>query len=224
MKNMNTTLEFLTDLKNNNDRDWFQAHREQYERSQNEVKNLFAELGELIRKQDEIDHIGSKVFRIYRDVRFSKDKSPYKTSRSMVFRRAGAERRGGYYLHVEPGNIFLATGFWKPDPQELFHLRKQISQSDEEMRSILNEKTIKEYFGEMQGDKLKRAPKGFDKEDPALDLLRYKGFILTHQFNREEAESPDFAMNVAEGFHKARPFLNYMSEILTTDLNGVPLA
>ena len=141
----------------------------------------------------------------------------------MTFRRAGDERRGGYYVHIEPGNIFLATGFWEPSPSDLLHIRKQISQSDETLRAILNSKEINKYFGEMQGEQLKTAPKGFDKEDPAIDLLRYKRFILTHHFDEKDALSPEFAGKVANGFAKARPFLDYMTEILTTDLNGVPL-
>ncbi len=220
---MKKTLEFLKDLDKNNNREWFDANRDRYEISQAEVKDFFLTLQELIGKDDVLDPSGSKIFRIYRDVRFSKDKSPYKKSRSMTFRRAGDERRGGYYLHIEPGNIFLATGFWEPSPPDLLHLRKQISQSDETLRSILTSKEVKKYFGEMQGEQLKTAPKGFDKEDPAIDLLRYKRFILTHQFQEEEALSPAFAENVAGGFRKARPFLDHMTEMLTTDLNGVPL-
>ena len=220
---MKKTLEFLKDLDKNNNREWFEQNRDRYEASHAEVKDFFLILKELIGKEDVLDPSGSKVFRIYRDVRFSKDKSPYNKSRSMTFRRAGDERRGGYYLHIEPGNIFLATGFWEPSPSDLLHIRKQISQSDETLRAILNSKEINKYFGEMQGEQLKTAPKGFDKEDPAIDLLRYKRFILTHHFDEKDALSPEFAGKVANGFVKARPFLDYMTEILTTDLNGVPL-
>ncbi|MEJ2005151.1 MAG: DUF2461 domain-containing protein [Cyclobacteriaceae bacterium] len=221
---MKNTLEFLKDLVENNDRDWFEENRSRYESSHEEVKTLFSDIAEKLAKHDLLDTTGSKVFRIYRDVRFSKDKAPYKKSRSMVFRRAGDDRRGGYYLHVEPGNIFLATGFWEPDPADLLHIRKHIQQSDEMLRDVLNDKVIKNYFGEMQGEQLKTAPKGFDKDDPAIDLLRYKRFILSHEFTEKELLSDNFSQLVSEGFKKARPFLDCMTEYLTTDLNGVPLA
>jgi len=220
---MKKTIEFLKDLKENNDRDWFENNRSAYEASQEEVRELFSAIGNELRKHDELDLAGSKIFRIYRDVRFSKNKAPYKLSRSMVFMRAGAERRGGYYLHIEPGNVFLATGFWKPEAPDLLHIRQQIAQADDMLRDILNNRNVKEYFGELEGEQLKTAPKGFDKDHPAIDLLRYKGFILTHKFTQKDALAGDFSSQVAEGFRKARPFLDYMTEILTTDLNGVPL-
>ena len=220
---MKKTLSFLTELRSNNNREWFEAKRDLYEASHQEVKNLASTLEEGIRSFDVPDPNGTHVFRIYRDVRFSKDKTPYKVSRSMYFTRMGHERRGGYYVHIEPDNSFIACGFWEPSPDDLRHIRKQISQDPDLFRQVLNDKEFKRYFGELEGEKLKTAPKGFDREDPAIDLIRHKRFIITHAFANNEIEAKDFPEKVTDGFRRALPFLEYMTEILTTDLNGEPI-
>ncbi|MCA6078561.1 DUF2461 domain-containing protein [Fulvivirga sedimenti] len=220
---MKNTLQFLSRLKSNNNREWFEKNKKQYEISNDETKALAASLESLIREFDELEPSGTKIYRIYRDVRFSNDKTPYKITRSMSFTRAGEERRGGYYVQIQPGQSFLATGFWGPEPADLLHIRKQISQDSEQLRKVLDGKSFKSYFGELYGDQLKTAPKGFEKDDPAIDLLRYKQFILTHSFTDEEVLAPNFASLVAAGYKKAMPFLNCMTEMLITDLNGVPL-
>jgi len=221
---MKKTLDFLKQLKINNERDWFKANKEIYDESQAEFKSFVTNVEERLKSHDLIDESGTKVFRIYRDVRFSKDKTPYNTHRSVGFKRATSFKRGGYYLKIQPGgNSFLAGGFWRPDSDDLLLIRQQIEMEPERMRSILNEKDFKNYFGELEGEQLKTAPKGFDKESNAIDLLRHKGFILSHPFTDHEVLSENFAEMVNAGFMKLRPFLDYMTEIVTTDLNGESL-
>ena len=215
-------FQFLIDLKNNNDRDWFASNKKRYEQ---ELQNMIAFADLLLGKMKEHDNIetetGKKsLHRIYRDTRFSKDKTPYKTNLSGSFKRATKLLRGGYYFHIEPGNVFVGGGFWGPEPADLKRVRVDIAADDTEMRAIINSPSFKKYFGELKGEQLKTAPKGFDKEHPAVDLLRYKQFLLGHHFTDVEAMQPDFADKVNEVFKAMRPFFNYMSEVLTTDVNG----
>ena len=220
---MKKTLAFLKALSRNNNREWFEKNRDAYEASNEEVKNLSQVLEGLIGEFDELDPQGTHIYRIYRDVRFSKNKIPYKTTRSMSFKREGAHRRGGYYLQISPGETFLASGFWGPEPADLLHIRQQLAQDHETLEKIITEKAFVNYFGELRGDKLKTAPKGFPKDHEAVELLRYKQFIVTHPFSDEEVLSNEFPEKVAEGFRKVQPFLTHMTELLTTDLNGTPL-
>lgn len=164
------------------------------------------------------------MFRIYRDVRFSKDKSPYKTHWSGSFKRASKYRRGGYYFHIEPGNqSFIAGGFWAPNKEDLARIREEIAQAPDEFREIIETKTFVDTFGSLQGEQLKSAPKGYDKDHPAIDLLRYKQFIVVKPFSDEEVLRSDFVEVVNAVFQKMRPFFDYMSEVLTTDANGEPI-
>ncbi|MDX1629607.1 MAG: DUF2461 domain-containing protein [Fulvivirga sp.] len=221
---MKKTLDFLKKVKKNNNREWFNENKAAYLQSEEELKSFVHQVAAKMSAHDVIDPDGTKIYRIYRDVRFSNDKTPYKKHRAAHFKRFGADRRGGYYLHIEPGNNFIAGGFWRPSSDDLLLMRKHIEQDAEPLRDILNQKGLKNYFGEMVGDKVKTAPKGFSRDHPAIDLLQYKGYILTHEFTDDEVVDPHFAQEVSDGFRNMRPFLDYMTEIVTTDLNGVPLA
>ncbi|WP_246206130.1 DUF2461 domain-containing protein [Fulvivirga aurantia] len=216
-------MSFLKQIARNNDRDWFKENKGIYDTSQQEFKDFVFTLGEKMKAHDVLDDSGTKIYRIYRDVRFSKDKTPYNLHRSAHFTRASESRRGGYYLRVEPGASVIAGGFWRPNPEDLNLIRKQIEQNPDELREILNSDNIEQYFGNLEGEKVKTAPKGYTKDHPAIDLLRHKGFILVHNFTDEEVLSNDFIDKASEGFSKMRPFLDYMTEIVTTDLNGESL-
>jgi len=218
-------FDFLNQLRKNNNRDWFNDHKEEY-LAQHENMIAFAnELLTELNKHDNIETASGKksLFRIYRDVRFSKDKSPYKTHWAGGFRRATKELRGGYYFHIEPGNTMLGGGFWAPNKDDLQRIREDIATDASELRKILNSKNFKETFGELEGEQLKTCPKGFDKESPAVDLLRYKQFIISTKFTDQEVLSPDFVLKVVDAFKKMRPFFDYMSESVTTDENGVSI-
>ena len=220
-------IKFLKDLEKNNNRDWFKANKKRFDE---DVKAPFEHfIGVMIDKMQEKDPgiiITPKdaIFRIYRDVRFSKNKTPYKTHFGGSFHRIKPKLRGGYYVHIAPNNeSFIATGFWEPNREDLLRIRKEFEIDDAEIRTIINDPTFKSIWGEFQGDEVKTAPKGFSKEHKAIDLIRKKQFIFTKKYTDKEVTSGDFMNKVDEDFKAIRPFFNYMSEVLTTDLNGVSL-
>jgi uncharacterized protein (TIGR02453 family) len=213
-----STLEFLTQLKENNDRDWFATNKKAFETEQKLAKTFFTSVGMQLEKMDSIEHL--QIFRIYRDVRFSKNKAPYKNHFSVGFTRTKPLLRGGYYLHIEPCASFVGGGFWEPNPVDLNRIRKEFEMDDEEIRTILADVTLKKIFGKLKGDELKTAPKGFDKTHPAIDLIRKKQYLLTRSFSDKEVLSPHFEEEVLATFKAMRPFFNYMSEVLSSNLNG----
>lgn len=219
------TLDFLDDLKKNNNREWFQENKSRYDLSHQEMVNFADSLLKLMNEDDVIETVSGKksLFRIYRDVRFSKNKLPYKTNRSGSFRRAGAQRRGGYYFSIEPGNSMIGGGFYAPNKDDLQHLRSQIDTDASPLRNALAQKEFKTFYGELLGEQLKTAPRGFEVDHPNIDLLRYKNFYVMHAFTDEEVLSDDFVEKVAKGLQALRPFFDAMTEYLTTDLNGESL-
>ena len=216
------TFTFFKKLEKNNDRDWFNEHKPEFKAIEAKVKSAYNRLGERMNTHDQIEKI--KIFRIYRDVRFSKNKLPYKTHFGGSFARKKPELRGGYYLHIQPNNeSFIAAGFWEPSKEDLFRIRKEFEIDDREMRDILSNKVFKTTWGNFVGDELKTAPKGFDKEHPAIDLIRKKQFIFTKKFSDKDVLADDFLDSVNDAFKKIRPYFNYMSDVLTTNLNGESL-
>ncbi|KAA3651717.1 MAG: DUF2461 domain-containing protein [Bacteroidetes bacterium] len=216
------TIDFLKDLKKNNTKEWFQENKKRYELSHKEVYTFADAIIEKLNQHDVIETPSGKksMFRIYRDVRFSKNKEPYKTNRSGSFSRYGSDRRGGYYFSIEPGNSMIGGGFYAPNKEDLQLIRDQISLDAAPLRSVLENKTFKSYFGSLQGEQLKTAPRGFEKDDPNIDLLRFKNFYVMHRFTDEEVMSENFIEQAMDGFLKILPFFDVMTEYLTTDLNG----
>lgn len=213
------TFAFFNKLAKNNDRDWFNENKPEFKAIETKIKASYNYLGELMSFHDQIEKI--KIFRIYRDVRFSKNKLPYKTHFGGSFARRKPDLRGGYYLHIQPNNeSFIATGFWEPNKEDLFRIRKEFEMDDSEMRAILNNKTFKSTWGSFVGDELKTAPKGFSKEHPAIDLIRKKQFIFTKKYTDKEVVAENFLNDVNDSFKKIRPYFDYMSDVLTTNLNG----
>ncbi|MDC3253000.1 DUF2461 domain-containing protein, partial [Crocinitomicaceae bacterium] len=181
---------------------------------------------EKMNSHDNIETISGKksLFRIYRDVRFSKDKSPYKTHWGGGLKRATKYLRGGYYFHIQPdGKSFVGGGFWAPNKEDLFRIREELASDAEEFRAIVNSKEIQTTFGPLSGEQLKTAPKGFDKDHPDIDLMRFKQFVFIKPFSDKEVLSDQFDTVVSETFKKLRPFFDLMSDVLTTDSNGSPL-
>ncbi len=215
-------LDFLKDLKNNNNREWFTKNKSVYEKFYNETVAFADAVINELRKHDHIENVSGKksLMRIYRDVRFSKDKSPYKSNWGMGFSRATKLLRGGYYVHLEPNGCFVGGGFWNPNPADLLRMRKEISINPKEFRAILNDKAFRNTFGELFGEKLKTIPKGFEKDDEAIDLLQFKQFLISKKFTNKEVTAPDFYKKVDETFQTMRPFFDFMSVALTTNENG----
>lgn len=213
---------FFKKLAKNNDRDWFNDNKPEFKAIEAKMKTAYNHLGELMNAHDQIEKI--KIFRIYRDVRFSKNKLPYKTHFGGSFARKKPELRGGYYLHIQPNDeSFIATGFWDPSKEDILRIRKEFEMDDSEMRAILNDKIFKTTWGNFTGDELKTAPKGFDKEHPAIDLIRRKQFIFVKKYTDKEVLADNFINEVNDAFKKIRPFFNFMSDVLTTNLNGESL-
>lgn len=213
-----STLKFLKDLDRNNNREWFLAHKEQYEQALANLKEFKEEVHKAINKKDLLED--SRLFRIYRDVRFSKDKAPYKNNFGIHFTRATALRRGGYYLHIEPGKSFAGGGFWSPEPQDLKRLRDEFAFDDAPIRKIVTNKTFVKYFGALQGEELKTAPSGYERDHPAIELIRKKQLIVGRNFTDKEVQDKIFLKEVTVTFEAMRPFFDYMSDVLTTDVNG----
>jgi len=220
-----SVFSFLEDLKENNHREWFQNNKTRYQEQYNYALQFADELLLRMKQIDTIETISGKksLFRINKDVRFSKDKSPYKTNIGGALTRATKYLRGGYYFHIEPGNCFLGGGFWAPSTEDLKHIRLQIAADPEPLQQILSSKEFIATFGQLEGEKLKSAPKGFSKDHPAINLINYKQFLLIKKLTDEEVQSKQYLETVVSTFQAMRPFFDYMSEILTTDLNGEPL-
>ena len=213
---------FLNNLKVNNHRDWMQEHKKEYQSHEKSLKAFYSSVEEGLNKTDKIAK--TKVFRINRDIRFSNDKTPYNVHRSVSFSRAGEVRRGGYYLRLEPGNSLMAGGFFDPNPADLLRIRKEFEMDATPIRKILNTKDFKIAFdGFVQEHAVKTAPKGFSKEDPNIDLIRLKNYFVVHKFTDDEVFSEDFKDTLLYYYGLLRPYFDYMSEVLTTDLNGVSL-
>ena len=212
-------FKFLNDLKENNTREWFAENKDYYLKEEGKIKNFFTTINEELSFIDNIG--GMKAYRIYRDIRFSKDKTPYKTYRSCSYKRATEALRGGYHLEITPGGSFLAAGFWQPNKEDLFRIRKEFELDRSYIEKILSDKKFTKLFeGFHTRNSLKVAPIGFDKNHPNIDLIRKKDFIVLRKFTDKEVLSKDFHTTVINSFKAVRPLFNYMSDVLTTNLNG----
>lgn len=217
-----STIKFLKDLALNNDRDWFANEKPKYIKSQQNIIDFVDALILEMKKHDHIDNTSGKasLYRIYNDVRFSKDKSPYNARFAFGFRRSTKLLRGGYYMNIKPGNTYLACGFFSPNAEDLHRIRLDILDNNDQWKKVLNSRGIKKNFGELQGDQLTTAPRGFDKDHPSIKYIRYKQLFLRHDFTDKEVLSENFVKEVNQIFRSVRPFFDLMSEILTTNLNG----
>lgn len=217
-----TTFTFLQSLKRNNNREWFQKNKERYLASQLNVIHWLDELIAEMNKHDQLQTQNGKeaLYRIYNDVRFSADKTPYNPRFAGYFKRLKPQLRGGYYFWIKPGESRIACGFGYPNSQDLLRIRQDIDVNYKDWRKLLKEKKLQSTFGTLQGEQVKTTPKGFLKDHPAIDLLRYKQFWFEKSYTDAEVLSPNFLKQVNKDFKAIRPFFNYMSEVLSTDLNG----
>ncbi|MBH1959292.1 MAG: DUF2461 domain-containing protein [Flavobacteriia bacterium] len=211
----NSTLMFLKDLSKNNNRDWFTENKEQYISANNNVKDFVEVLIDEIGKFDEeILKTDAKkaLFRIYRDVRFSKDKSPYKTNFGAGLGMGKGNRISGYYLHIEPGKSFLAGGVYLPEPSVLKEIRKEISMNSKEFLNILDQDEFRNNFrGLSVKNKLQRVPNGFEKDDPMAEFLKLKSFIVVHPVSNEALMRETAAKNFAQIFKSIKPLNDFLS-------------
>jgi len=215
------TIVFLRELKLNNNRDWFNKNKQRFNSIQSGVKEFANEVNESLKKSDDIEKL--KIFRIYRDLRFSKDKTPYKKNIGMAFHRAKPELRGGYYLELSADESFVAVGFWNPNKEDLLRIRKEIEVDGQEFESVINDRKIKDIWGEIKGQEVKTSPKGFNKDHQHIDLIKKKQFIFIKKLKEEDILDEIFQKKLVSYFISIRPFFDYMSEILTTNLDGESL-
>lgn len=212
---------FFKQLEQNNNREWFEVHKSEFKALETSVKQFGETLKDQLNKHDSVDRF--KLFRIYRDVRFSKDKTPYKTHFGLTWHRTKPELRGGYYLHLKPNDIFLACGFWDPNPADLKRIRQELAMDGAEYRSIINNPAFKGIWGELQGNAVKTAPKGYAKDHPNIDLLRFKQHIFMIRYAEKEVAATDFLDRLDAALQAVRPFVDFMSAVLTTNADGESL-
>ena len=218
---LSSSVSFFKKLKKNNNRDWFAENKPKFKKLELEIKAFGEELKDRLNEFDNVDRF--KLFRIYRDIRFSKDKTPFKTHFGLTWHRTKPLNRGGYYLHISPGKNFLACGFWDPNTNDLKRIRKELEYDAKEFRDIIASKEFFSVWGNLEGSELKTAPRNFDKNHPDIDLIRKKQYIFSISFSDEEVCEPQFINKLENALKMVRPFTDYMSDILTSDENGEPL-
>ncbi len=210
-----STFEFLNKLKKNNSKEWFDKNRTLYETAKTDFQKFIDELIVSISNFDtSIKHLKAKecMFRINRDVRFSNNKSPYKTNMGASISPGGKKSfSAGYYLHIEPSNSFLAGGMWQPPSPQINAIRQEIDYNVDEFKKIISDKIFKKHFKTLsQEDKLKTAPKGYEKTHPDLDLLKYKSYIVVEEFTDEEVLSKNFLKQCTSGFQAMYPLNKFL--------------
>lgn len=217
------TLTFLTDLERNNERDWFLANKERYVAAQDNMRAFADALIQHMGGHDRLSTTTGKesLMRIYNDQRFHKDRPPYAPRFGGRLGRVKPELRGGYFFRIQPGDrSHITCGFMGPEPADLKRIRTDIDQDPGTWNRLLKAKAIRTNFGELIGDQLRTAPRGFAKDHPAIDLLRRTQFLLRHPFTDTEVLAADFLAKVDSIYRSVRPFFDHMSEVLTTDANG----
>ena len=213
------TLQFLKDLKKNNNKYWFDEHRKQYESSRSDFLLLIGSLKKSIANFDHpIGMLNDKecVFRINRDVRFSKNKDPYKNNMAGYFNKSGKKGNGaGYYLHVEPGKTMVAGGIWMPLPADLAKIRQEIDYNFADWKKVINNKTFSSNFGKVESaDVLVRPPKGYDENNPAIGFLKMKNFFVSKPFTNAELLDKAFVNKVAKTFKAMKPMIDFLNKAI----------
>ncbi len=212
-------FEFLKALQANNNREWFAENKSWYEKSRADVEALVTKLiHEMARFDPGIGHLEAKrcIFRIYRDTRFSPDKTPYKTHFGAVFTPPGLDKSSGYYLHIDPSESFLSCGHYMLRPDQLKKVRKGIYEDFETFQSILQEKQFKQTIGDLyrDEDRLQRVPNGFDKDHPAAEYMKLKHFYVWKVLQEKELFSENFVDYAAGIYQMMQPLNHFLNELL----------
>jgi len=216
------SLQFLDDLKKNNNRDWFLDNKKRYEAYKKEYHQLVSDFLDAMKPLDpslELLEIKHCTFRINRDIRFSKDKSPYKDHMGLWF-SSGAKgaNRAGYYVHISKNESFVAGGFYSPEADELKKLRKEIAFFYDDLEEILYDKKFKSVFGDLdKSNTLKTMPKGYEKDHPAIELLKLKSFTASQKFDISEVTKKDFVAKTTEKLITLKPLNDFLNRALTSE-------
>lgn len=214
----------MADLKANNNRDWFLSQKKRYEEYKKDYHQLIAELLEVMKPHDpalELLEVKNCTFRINRDIRFSKDKSPYKTH--MGIWMPSGSRQGessGYYLHIENEKSFLGGGLYCPQPDQLQKIRKEINFFYDDLEALIHQKSFHDVYGTLNRDEnttLKNPPKGYDKEHPAIEFLKLKSFTATQQFDTPMVTQKDFVNQVGQKLLALKPLNDFINRALTAE-------
>lgn len=212
-----STLQFLRTLEKNNNREWFNENKTTYQEAQQDVIYFVEKLiEEMVVFDEEIGKADAKksLFRIYRDTRFSKDKSPYKTNFGASLGMGKGSQKAGYYLHIEPGKSFLAGGIYMPESSVLKEIRKEISAFGEEFLTIVEKDEFRNYFrGLSVEDKLKKVPQGFEKDDKMAEFLKLKHYIVTHPVSDEQLLNENAAKEFAKIYKAMKPLNDFLNAI-----------
>ena len=216
---MKDTLTFLRALKKNNNKEWFDAHRDNYLKVKDEFSSTVEHLiAEIARFEPAIGNLKPKdcIFRINRDIRFSNDKRPYKENFGAAISPGGKKSpMGVYYLHIQPGNeSMIAGGIYMPMPDTLKKLRQEIDYNPGPLLNFMKSKIFKQYFGELTGDKLKRIPQGYSEDHPHADLLKFKSYLVVRNFSDKEVSAPGFLKEVLKSFKALKPLNDYLNTAL----------
>ena len=215
---MNDVLHFLTELNRNNHKEWFDQNRGRYEKARNQMLSATGLLVQEVARFDEDPGLLDPkdcLFRIYRDVRFAKDKQPYKTHFGSYIARGGRKStRAGYYLHIEPGASFASGGIYLPAADALKALRTEIFDRPDDFSALINAPAFKKLFPAIEGEKLRMAPKGFPKDFEAIELLKYKSYAFATSFTDEEVVGSDFREKVLAVFRELYPVNRFFNEAL----------
>jgi uncharacterized protein (TIGR02453 family) len=213
-----STLSFLKSLKKNNNKPWFDEHRDIYEAAKKDFEGLIQQVISAHSKNDPaIADLKPKdcIFRINRDVRFSKDKSPYKTNFGASINAGGKKSmRAGYYIHIEPGQSFAGGGLYMPQPADLKKVRQEIDYNLAEFKGIIEGKKFKSIFGTLSNDaelKLTRVPQGFEKDSPAAEYLVYKSYIAMQAFPDAALTEKNLGRTIANAFATIQPLLSFLN-------------
>lgn len=213
-----STIKFIKDLKKNNTKEWFDANRKVYENAKQDFLNLTTEVLKGIAAKDEtLAQIEPKkcVFRINRDVRFSKDKSPYKTNIGMSISKGGkVAMRAGYYFHFEPGACFIAGGIYMPMPDDVKKIRQEIDYNWSDFKKIITSKKFVAAFGDVSKDaeySLVRPPKGYDENNPAIDYLKLKSWIASTPLQDADITDKNLAKKIVVAFEAMKPLIDFLN-------------
>ncbi len=211
------TLKFLEELGDNNNRDWFNENKSRYEEDVLDVALRFIQsmqdpLAEIAPRFLAVPtRVGGSLMRVYRDTRFSKNKTPYKTNIGIQFRHEDAKdvHSPGFYLHIEPDQLFLGAGMWRPDSEPLRNIRERIATKPAEWRRTLGHAPFKRHF-DLGGETLTRPPRGFDKDHECIEDIKRKSFIAVRDFDAGDCLKPQFQRTVESSFKAAEPFMRFL--------------
>jgi uncharacterized protein (TIGR02453 family) len=217
-------LQFLSDLIANNNTEWMHTNKKRYDNYKKDYHNfiasILAEMKPLDRTLEPLE-VKNCTFRINRDIRFSKDKSPYKTNMGVwMSQNKNRKNAPGYYIHFEKGNCFIAGGVWCPEPSELKLIRKEIEFFHDDLEAIVTNKNFKSEFKELSREEnnvLKKAPKDFDPNHPAIEFLKLKSFTASHKIDEKSFSEPDFSKKVAQQLIVLKPMNDFLRRALETE-------